>query len=49
MFDLQILKSHPPLMLAPEQKRRRLLGAMAEWAFSLARMLPSIIVLEDLH
>jgi hypothetical protein len=37
MLDLPIPKSYPPLLMAPEQKRKRLLGALTEWAFTGAR------------
>ena len=49
MLDLPIPQSYQPLTLTPEQKRRRLLGALAQCALSLARTQPTIIVLEDLH
>lgn len=35
--------------MAPAERRRRLLETMAEWVFALAREMPLILVVEDLH
>jgi hypothetical protein len=37
------------LTLTPEQKRRRLLMALAEWLFGAASLQPVVMVVEDLH
>lgn len=39
--------SYPPLTMAPEQKRRRLLAALAQWIFSAPG--PLLLIVEDLH
>jgi predicted ATPase len=49
MLNLPIPEKYPPLMFAPEQKRRRLLANLAQWVLNVARLQPAIIVLEDLH
>ena len=49
MLNLPITEKYPPLMLAPDQKRKRLLAAMAGWVFGATRTQPLVIVLEDLH
>src|SRR5215467_5465960 len=49
MLNLPIPEKYPPLMFAPDQKRRRLLGNLAAWVLNVARLQPVVIVLEDLH
>jgi class 3 adenylate cyclase/tetratricopeptide (TPR) repeat protein len=49
MLDLPIPAHYPPLMLAPEQRRRRLLATLADWLFSATRNQPLVLVVEDLH
>src|SRR5207253_6609429 len=36
MLDLPVPETYPPLALASEQKRKRLLAALAGWALGLA-------------
>ena len=38
-----------PSMLSPSNRRDRLVTALTEWIFAIARRGPSIIVIEDLH
>src|SRR5215467_10638185 len=49
MLDLPIPEKYPPLMIAPDQKRRRLLAALVGWVFGATRMQPLVIALEDMH
>jgi predicted ATPase len=49
MLNLAISEKYPPLMLSPEQRRKRLLAALARWVFSATRDQPLVIVMEDLH
>jgi class 3 adenylate cyclase/tetratricopeptide (TPR) repeat protein len=49
MLNLPSPETYPPLMFAPDQKRRRLLANLATWVFNAARLQPMVIVLEDLH
>jgi len=49
MLNLPVPEKYPPLMLAPDQKRKRLLAALAGWVFGATRTQPLVLVLEDLH
>src|SRR5262249_9227636 len=49
MLNLPIPEKYPPLVFAPDQKRRRLLANLATWVFNLARLQPMVIAMEDLH
>jgi tetratricopeptide (TPR) repeat protein len=49
LLQLPLGERYPPLSLTPEQKRRRLLAALAEWLFGAARLQPVVMVVEDLH
>jgi len=49
MLNLPIPEKYPPLMFAPDQKRKRLLAALAGWVFGATRTQPLVIALEDLH
>src|SRR5262249_33967536 len=49
MLSLPIPEKYPPLMFAPDQKRRRLLANIATWVLNAARLQPMGNVLEDLH
>ena len=49
MLGLPIPDHYSPLMLAPEQRRRRLLATLADWLFSATRSQPLVLVIEDLH
>ncbi len=40
---------YPPLLLAPEQQRRRLLATLVEWILAGARLQPNVVVIEDVH
>jgi len=49
MLNLPVPEKYPPLLLAPDQKRKRLLAALAGWVFGATRTQPLVLVLEDLH
>jgi class 3 adenylate cyclase/tetratricopeptide (TPR) repeat protein len=49
LLQLPPRQHYPALTLTPEQKRRRLLAALAEWLFGAARLQPVVMVVEDLH
>jgi len=49
MLNLAIPEKYPPLILSPEQRRKRLLAALAALVFSATRDQPLVIVMEDLH
>ena len=40
---------YPPVLLAPEQQRRRLLATLVEWIVAGARLQPNVMVIEDVH
>jgi class 3 adenylate cyclase len=49
LLQLPVGERYPLLKLTPEEKRRRLLSALAAWAFGAARLQPLVMVVEDLH
>jgi class 3 adenylate cyclase/tetratricopeptide (TPR) repeat protein len=49
MLRLPIPDKYPPLMFAPEQKRKRLLANLAGWVLNVSRLQPMVMVMEDLH
>jgi len=49
MLNLPVPEKYPPLLFAPDQKRKRLLANLATWVFNAARLQPMAIVMEDLH
>jgi class 3 adenylate cyclase len=49
MLGLQVSEKYPLLNLAPDQRRVRLLAAMAGWVFSATRRQPLVLVIEDLQ
>ena len=49
MLDLPIPERYPPIKLAPDQKRKRLLAALAGWVFGATRTQPLLMAMEDLH
>jgi len=49
MLSLPVSEKYPPLNLAPDQRRVRLLAAMAGWVFSATRHQPLVLVMEDLQ
>jgi class 3 adenylate cyclase len=49
LLGLPAPTTYAPLSLAPDQRRSRLLAAMAGWVFSATRSQPLVIVVEDLQ
>jgi class 3 adenylate cyclase/tetratricopeptide (TPR) repeat protein len=49
LLNLPLPPKYPPLTLAPEQQRRRLLATLVGWVVGVARAQPLVIVIEDLH
>jgi tetratricopeptide (TPR) repeat protein len=49
LLQLPVGERYLQLKLTPEEKRRRLLSALAGWAFGAARVQPMVMVVEDLH
>ena len=49
LLNLPIPPRYPPSPLSPEQRRRRLLATLVEWALGAAHAQPMIIATEDLH
>jgi len=49
MLNLAVPAHYPPVVSPPEQKRRRLIAALVQWLFALARLQPLVMVLEDVH
>jgi len=49
LVNLPIPNRYPPLQMAPDQQRKRLLATIAAWALGSARIQPMVIVVEDLH
>ena len=49
MLGLPIPGKYPPLIFAPDQRRRRLLANLAAWVLHSARVQPVVMAMEDLH
>ena len=49
LLELPVGDKYPPLSMAPEQQRRRLLATLVEWVLGSARAQPLVIATEDLH
>jgi class 3 adenylate cyclase len=49
LLDLPIGTRYPPLSMAPDQQRKRLLATVVTWAFGAAKAQPLVIATEDLH
>src|ERR1700730_12294391 len=49
LLELPIGTRYPPLSMAPDQQRKRLLATVIAWTFGTARAQPLIIATEDLH
>ena len=49
MLNLPIPEKYPPLMFAPDQKRKRLLANLAAWVLNVSRLQPVVIAMEDLQ
>ena len=49
LLTLPTAQAYPPLTLAPDERRRRLLAVLAAWVFALSQARPLLLVVEDLH
>ncbi|MBV8056495.1 MAG: AAA family ATPase [Deltaproteobacteria bacterium] len=49
LLQLPVGERYQQSKLTPEEKRRRLLSALAGWAFGAARLQPVVMLVEDLH
>jgi class 3 adenylate cyclase len=49
LLQLPVDERYPAIALTPEQRRRRLLAALAGWVFGAAGFQPVVMVVEDLH
>jgi len=49
LLNLPIPDKYPPLLFAPDQKRKRLLASLATWVLNVARLQPIVIAMEDVH
>src|SRR5207249_1730143 len=49
ILNLPVPTRYPPLLLSPEQQRRKLLATLAAWLFGAARVQPVVLVVEDVQ
>jgi class 3 adenylate cyclase/tetratricopeptide (TPR) repeat protein len=49
ILNLAVSDRYPQLVAPPELKRKRLIATLTQWLFSLARMQPVVLVLEDVQ
>lgn len=49
LLGLPVPSGYPTLALGPDERRRRLIDALAGWVFAAARSQPIVLVIEDLH
>jgi class 3 adenylate cyclase/tetratricopeptide (TPR) repeat protein len=49
LLNLPVPDKYPPLLLSPEQQRKRLLATLIGWLFGTTRGQPPVVVLEDLQ
>jgi class 3 adenylate cyclase/tetratricopeptide (TPR) repeat protein len=49
MLELPVPEKYPPLMLAPDQRRKRLLVSIVSWILNRSRLQPVVIVVEDMQ
>jgi predicted ATPase len=47
MLNLSVVEKYPPLMLSPEQQRKRLMTTLAGWLFGAVQSV--VMAAEDLH
>lgn len=47
MLNLPVGEKYPPLILSPEQQRKRLMTTLARWLFAAVQSV--VMVVEDLH
>ena len=49
LLELPVGTRYPPLSMAPDQQRKRLLATVVAWTFGAAKAQPLVIATEDLH
>jgi class 3 adenylate cyclase/tetratricopeptide (TPR) repeat protein len=49
MLNLPLPPGYAPILLSPDQKRRRFIEAIADWMLEIARLQPFVVVLEDIQ
>ena len=49
LLELPVGAKYPPLSMAPDQQRKRLLTTLVAWTFGAARAQPLVLATEDLH
>jgi predicted ATPase len=49
LLGLALPARYPPLLLGPEEQRRRMMATIVAWTLALAQLQPTIVVMEDLH
>ena len=49
LLNLPLPAKYPPLLIAPDQQRRRLLTTLVEWAIAGSRSQLLVLAVEDLH
>jgi class 3 adenylate cyclase len=49
LLGLPVPEGYPPLLLAPEAQRKRLLATLVAWVVGGARVQPMVIATEDVH
>jgi class 3 adenylate cyclase/tetratricopeptide (TPR) repeat protein len=49
LLGLTLPERYPPLLVGPEEQRRRLLATIVAWTLASARLQPTVVVMEDLH
>ncbi len=49
LLSIPLPARYTPLLISPEGQRRKTLEALAAWLFALARLQPTVLVIEDLH
>jgi len=49
LLSIPLPARYKPLPISPEGQRRRTLEALAVWLFALAKLQPTVLVIEDLH
>jgi class 3 adenylate cyclase/tetratricopeptide (TPR) repeat protein len=49
LLELPVGTKYPPLSMAPDQQRKRLLATLVGWTFGTAKAQPLVIATEDLH
>jgi class 3 adenylate cyclase/tetratricopeptide (TPR) repeat protein len=49
LLGLELPARYAPLLVGPEEQRRRLVAALVEWTIALSKLQPTVVVMEDLH